>query len=88
MPVGIISLGYADGFLRSWGGHGFLLKEDSRLPLLGRVSMDMVAVDLTCAPDAREGDFLQVPYDLPQAAAATGLSQYELLTTLGNRFAR
>lgn len=88
LPVGIVSLGYADGFLRSWGKSGYLLKDDCRLPLVGRVSMDMVAVDLTRAPGLAEGDFLQVPFDLPRAAEATGLSQYELLTTLGHRFAR
>ena len=58
------------------------------LPLLGRVSMDMVVVDCTAAPDLSEGDFVSVPYDLPQAALVRpGLSQYELLTLLGKRFA-
>ena len=47
-----------------------------------------LTVVLTAAPDAREGDWLDVPYDLPTAAARCGLSQYELLTTLGRRFAR
>lgn len=87
MQVGIVSLGYADGFLRAWGGKGNLVWRGKPLPLVGRVSMDMVAVDLSLAPEVREGDFLSVPYDLPQAAAATGLSQYELLTVLGHRFA-
>lgn len=90
MRVGIVSLGYADGFLRAWGerGSGFLYAEGQRLPLVGRVSMDMVAIDLSAAPEVKEGDFLSVPYDLPQASAATGLSQYELLTILGQRFGR
>lgn len=88
MNVGIVSLGYADGFLRAWSGRGAFEAGGARLPLLGRVSMDMTAVDLTNAPDIKEGDFLTVPYDLPAGSAATGLSQYELLTTLGQRFAR
>ena len=50
--------------------------------------MDMVVVDSSAAPDLREGDWLDVPYDLPQAAERCGLSQYELLTTLGRRFQR
>jgi alanine racemase len=58
------------------------------VPVLGRVSMDMTVVDLTAAPDLREGDWLQVDYSLPEASAATGLSQYELLTLLGSRFSR
>ena len=86
MRVGVVSLGYADGFLRCWGGRGFLRHEDAELRLLGKVSMDMVVVDLAAAPHLREGDWLDVPYDLPAAAARCGLSQYELLTTLGRRF--
>jgi alanine racemase len=50
--------------------------------------MDMVVVDATAAPDLREGDWLDVPYALPQAAERSGLSQYELLTLLGRRFRR
>jgi alanine racemase len=83
-----VSLGYADGFLRCWSGRGALRQGEALLPLLGRVSMDMVVVDATAAPDLHEGDWLDVPYDLPQAAERCGLSQYELLTTLGRRFRR
>ena len=83
-----VSLGYADGFLRCWAGRGALRLGEALLPLLGRVSMDMVVVDATAAPDLREGDWLDVPYRLPQAAERCGLSQYELLTTLGRRFQR
>ncbi|WP_347303940.1 alanine racemase [Croceibacterium sp. TMG7-5b_MA50] len=88
MRVGTVALGYADGFLRAWGGKGALECEGVVLPLLGRVSMDMVIVDLSAAPDCGPGDWLDVPYDLPTAAATTGLSQYELLTLLGPRLAR
>src|SRR5690606_38618190 len=45
-----VSLGYADGFLRCWAGKGALRRGDARLPLLGRVSMDMVVVDCSAAP--------------------------------------
>jgi alanine racemase len=83
-----VSLGYADGFLRCWSGKGALRFGEAQLPLLGRVSMDMVVVDASAVPDLREGDWLDVPYDLPQAAERCGLSQYELLTTLGRRFQR
>ena len=83
-----VSLGYADGFLRCWTGKWALRFGEAALPLLGRVSMDMVVVDTSAAPALREGDWLDVPYDLPGASAACGLSQYELLTALGRRFAR
>ena len=88
MRVATVSIGYADGFLRA-RGKGVALQHDGReLPILGRVSMDMVVVDCAAAPDLREGDFLSIPFDLPSISRACGLSQYELLTTLGNRFAR
>lgn len=85
MRIGIVSLGYADGFLRSWAGKGALNHGEASLPLLGRISMDMIAVDLANAPDLKEGDWLTVPYDLPVAAQQSHLSQYELLTVLGHR---
>ncbi|KUO54503.1 MAG: alanine racemase [Sphingomonadales bacterium BRH_c3] len=86
MRIGVASIGYADGLLRSWGGKGaFLLRGDMRLPLLGKVSMDMVVVDLSQAPEVAEGDWVQIPYHLPDAAQISGLSQYELLTVLGQR---
>ena len=88
MRAGIVSLGYADGFLRSWAGKGAFYSHGAVLPLLGRVSMDMVSVDLTAAPHLTEGDWVDVPYSLPESAQLTGLSQYELLTILGHRFAR
>jgi len=88
MRVGTVSLGYADGFLRSWGAKGFLSHQGRTLRLLGKVSMDMVVVDLAQAPDVGVGDWLDVPYHLPDAAQHSGLSQYELLTTLGHRFER
>jgi len=85
MTVATVSLGYADGFLRSRGPGGVLLHGETLLPLLGKVSMDMVVVDLSNAPDLREGDWLTVPYNLPDAARQSPLSQYELLTSLGRR---
>jgi alanine racemase len=88
MRTATVSLGYADGFLRCWEGQGWLEHAGIRLKLLGKVSMDMVVVDLSDAPQLREGDWLSVPFDLPKAARITGLTQYELLTVLGHRFAR
>lgn len=88
MRIGIVSLGYADGYLRCWSGKGAMHLGEARLPVLGRVSMDMAAIDLAAAPSAKEGDWVSVDYSLPEAAAQTGLSQYELLTVLGQRFAR
>ena len=88
MRVGVVALGYADGYLRAWSNKGTLVHGGVHLPVLGRVSMDMTVVDLTLAPDLREGDWLDVAYSLPEAAAISGIGQYELLTLLGRRFAR
>ncbi|WP_189540146.1 alanine racemase [Novosphingobium arvoryzae] len=88
MRVGVVSIGYADGYLRCWSGKGLMRAGGADLPVLGRVSMDMTVVDLGGAPDLREGDWLDVAYALPEASERSGLSQYELLTLLGRRFAR
>lgn len=85
MRVGTVSLGYADGFLRARGPGGVLRHGEAHLPILGKVSMDMVVVDLANAPDLVEGDWLTVPFDLPHAAQQSAVSQYELLTVMGRR---
>jgi len=82
-----ISIGYADGILRSWGAEGALQHGEDRLEIIGRVSMDMIIVDCGSTP-LEEGDFCSLSYDLPQASRISGLSQYELLTVLGQRFDR
>jgi alanine racemase len=86
--VATISLGYADGYLRSFAGKGSLHAQGVSIPIIGRVSMDLVTADVTALIDIGEGDWIDVDYDLTQAAALTGLSQYELLTNLGQRFER
>ncbi len=89
MRVGVVSLGYADGWLRCWSeGVGSFTHDGATLPVLGRISMDMTVVDLTNAAALKEGDWLRAAYHLPAASAATGLSQYELLTLMGQRFSR
>ncbi len=59
-----------------------------QVPVIGRVSMDMTVIDLSQVPSAKEGDWVEAIYSLPDAAAVSGLSQYELLTLLADRFAR
>ena len=86
--IAVLSLGYADGYWRGFSGSGSATFAGARLPLVGRVSMDLVAIDCGAAPDLREGDWVGIDYDLPTASAASGMSQYELLTGLGGRFDR
>ena len=84
----ILNIGYADGYLRGFSAHGSAFSGEFALPVLGRVSMDLIAVGCDAAPGLKEGDWVEIDYDLPSAAQQSGLSQYELLTTLGSRFER
>lgn len=85
--VAILNIGYADGYWRGFSGRGQAMLDGVALPVLGRVSMDLTAVDVTGHAVA-EGDWLDIAYDLPRASAVSGMSQYELLTGLGGRFER
>ena len=84
----ILNIGYADGYLRGFSSHGSAFAGEYALPVLGRVSMDLIAVGVDAAPGLKEGDWVEIDYDLPSASRQSGLSQYELLTTLGSRFER
>jgi alanine racemase len=84
----ILNIGYADGYLRGFSSQGSAFAGEFALPVLGRVSMDLIAVGVNAAPQIREGDWVELDYDLPSASKQSGLSQYELLTTLGSRFER
>jgi alanine racemase len=84
----ILNIGYADGYLRGFSARGSAFAGEFALPVLGRVSMDLIAIDCDAAPHLKEGDWVEIDYDLPTASAQSGLSQYELLTTLGHRFER
>jgi len=84
----IVNVGYADGYLRGFSSRGSAFAGEFALPVLGRVSMDLVALGCDAAADLREGDWVEIDYDLPSASRQSGLSQYELLTTLGSRFER
>lgn len=86
--VATLSIGYADGYLRSFSGKGTAFAGNVALPVIGRVSMDLVTVDISETRDLAEGDWVEIDFDLPGMSAATGLSQYELLTTLGHRHER
>ncbi len=92
----ILSCGYADGFIRASGatdaspGHvGF--HEGVPLPFIGRVSMDLIAIDATEAPHVIRGSLVELlgPRATVDAAAhAAGTIPYEFLTGLGRRYLR
>jgi alanine racemase len=86
--LAILNIGYADGYLRGFSGTGRARIGPGYAPVIGRVSMDLTALLVDEAPELKEGDWVEMDYALPAAAAQSGLSQYELLTTLGRRHAR
>jgi alanine racemase len=86
--LAILNLGYADGYLRGFSGTGRARLAQGYAPVVGRISMDLTALLVDEAPELKEGDWVELDYALPAASAQSGLSQYELLTTLGGRHAR
>ena len=88
MEAAILNIGYADGYLRGFSSRGSAFAGEYALPVLGRVSMDLLAVGVDAAPGLKEGDWVEIDYDLPSASKQSGLAQYELLTMLGTRFER
>ncbi|WP_308430077.1 alanine racemase [Polymorphobacter multimanifer] len=86
--VAITALGYADGYPRAMATFGSARVAGVACPLIGRVSMDLTAFDVTDAPPLAEGDWLSVDFDVGAAAAQCNRAEYELLTGLGRRYAR
>ncbi|MFG1480650.1 alanine racemase [Xanthobacter sp. V4C-4] len=88
-----VGVGYADGFLRSLSNVGSAWHRGVRLPLVGRVSMDSIVLDASALPAGTLGpgdpvDLLGPDQDLDALARAAGTIGYELLTSLGSRYAR
>jgi len=88
MNIAILAMGYADGYLRGFSNSGTFISDGIPLAVLGRVSMDLIAIDISSSTHLSEGDWVECEYDLPKAAEQSGLSQYELLTGLGIRLER
>ncbi len=86
--LAIVNLGYADGYLCGFSGTGRARFAQGHAPVVGRVSMDLTALLVDHAPELKEGEWVELDYALPEASAQSGLSQYELLTTLGRRHSR
>ena len=80
-----LAIGYADGYSTKFSNKGSVTFEGSILPVIGKVSMDVLIVDANSAPQLQEGDFAGIDFDIVAASALTGVPQYELLTNLGLR---
>ena len=89
--VATVAAGYADGYLRSLSGRGTACFGDVALSIIGRVSMDLITLDATRAPEARPGDMVDLigpNHDIDALAAQAGTIGYEILTSLGKRHRR
>ena len=89
--IATIGVGYADGYLRSLSGCSSASIDGTRVPLVGRVSMDLLTFDVTGAPTASVGDTLVLigpDYTIDELADDAGTIGYEVLTSLGNRYKR
>jgi alanine racemase len=86
--IGVVACGYADGYPRHAPNGTPVLVGGHRVPMAGRVSMDMLTVDLTSVPEARIGtDVVLWGEGLPvdEVAAAAGTVGYELLCAVAPR---
>jgi len=93
MKIATISVGYADGLLRSLGKRGSARIGDRKLSMVGRVSMDLITLDVTGVPDAlaAPGEFVEIigpTHTVDDLAGEGGTIGYEILTALGHRYAR
>lgn len=93
---GTLAIGYGDGLRRALAaGGGEALVRGRRVPIIGRISMDMTVVDLTEVPEAAAGDAATLigrdggeEITLDEVAARAGTISYEILTGLGTRLPR
>ncbi len=91
MQVAVVAAGYADGVLRAAFPRAYGCFAGRRLPVVGRISMDLTLFDVTDLPDARPGAMIEIigaNVLLDEAAKAAGTIAYELLTRLGARAER
>jgi alanine racemase len=94
--IATVSLGYADGYLRSGSvtdlkAGGAALVRGILCPLAGRVSMDLITLDVTAVPDVARGDlatFIGDTLDVDTVAQRLATNGYEVLTSLGRRYER
>jgi alanine racemase len=89
--VATVALGYADGLMRAIGNRGWAAIAGARVPIIGRISMDLVTLDVTNVADVSLGtqvEFVGDTVTVDEMAAAAGTSSYEVLTLLSHRAPR
>lgn len=91
--VAVIEIGYADGVMRAAGNNFCCYFLDFPLPVLGRISMDLITIDISAVPNnlINLGDEIEIigeKFSLDDFAAAASTIGYEILTRMGNRMQR
>lgn len=91
--IATISIGYADGWLRSLSCRGHAFIDGVRVPFVGNVSMDSITLDVSGLPEARVApgqavELLGAHQSVDDVAREAGTIGYEVLTGLGSRFHR
>ncbi len=87
--IATVAAGYADGLLRHMSGRATLWHDGQPCPLVGRVSMDLITVDVTdCDEDPAYLTILGPHQSVDDLARAAGTIGYEVLTSLGPRYSR
>jgi alanine racemase len=91
--IATLSVGYADGYLRSLSNRATVRFMGQTAPLIGRVSMDTVTIDVTELPEhaltpGAHFDLIDSVHDINQVAIEAGTNAYEILTSLGPRYLR
>ena len=91
--IATVALGYADGFLRSSSNTGSGYIGDIRVPFVGRVSMDLITIDVSAVPQhlIHPGaliDMIGPSNPIDRVAADAGTIGYEIMTALGARYHR
>lgn len=89
--IGIVSFGYADGYPRGVGADAYAIVNGSAAPLAGRVSMDMLTLDLTDCPGVSVGDVVQLwggDIGVERVARWANTIPYELLCRVAPRVPR
>ncbi len=87
--IAICAIGYADGMMRSLSGRGFAYVADMKVPFVGRVSMDMIALDVSSIPEAKlagaRAEFINAKQDVNMLTALCDTIGYEMFTRMGKR---
>lgn len=87
--VATVAAGYADGLIRAMGTRATMTHAGRKVPIIGRVSMDLITVDITALKDTPEHLQLIGPHQSVDAVAGfAGTIGYEILTSLGARYDR